>query len=58
MIWIIQLRPAKDGARFFTSRGKGVTLDQNKAKQFSDKEEAERKMAECTLWPARKIVSL
>ena len=54
--WIIQLRAPKDGVRYFMLRGKGVTLDREKAKVFPSKEEAEKKMAICTLWPARKLI--
>lgn len=56
MSWIIQLRDPKDGARYFSSHGKGVTTDLSKVKIFSDKNEAENKMEECTLWEDRKLI--
>ena len=57
MSWVIQLRPAKDGVRYYTSRGKKVTLELEKAKRFATKKEAETTMATGTQWPARKVIS-
>lgn len=56
MKWIVELRPAKEGVRYYSSRGKGVTLEKSKAKFFSSKKEAEDKAKECTLWPEAKVI--
>lgn len=58
MSWIIELRAPEEGARYFMKRARGVTHDSQKAKIFADKTEAVAVMAQCTLWPDRKVVKL
>ena len=57
-MWIIELRAPDKGQRYFTRRGRGVTLDIDKATRFASRAVAEDQLAKCTLWPERRVLPL